>query len=279
MKPGLYVAATPIGNLKDITLRTIECLRAADLILCEDTRVTGKLARAYSITTKRLAYHDHNADHVRPQILERLQKHETICIVSDAGTPLISDPGYKLVRAVRDAGLPVFTLPGASALTAALSISGAPTDRFLFAGFLPAKAGARQKELARLSAIPATLVFYESGPRLSATLADMATIFGDRQAAVARELTKLYEEVREGSLAELANHYIDAGPPRGEIVLLVHPPAEKIWPEKDVTALLSRLLIKYKTKEAARMAADETGLPRKALYAIALDLKDTAPDG
>ena len=225
LEPGLYVAATPIGNLKDITLRVIEALREADLILCEDTRVTGKLLSAHSIKTPMKAYHDHNAARVRPEVLERLENGERICLVSDAGTPLISDPGYKLVREVRDAGLPVFTLPGPSAMVAALSIAGAPTDRFLFAGFLPVKSGARKSELEGLKAVPATLVFYETGPRLAACLGDMAEVLGPRTVAVARELTKLHEEVREGLPGDLAAVYMEERAPKGEIVVVVHPPA------------------------------------------------------
>lgn len=268
-EPGLYVAATPIGNLKDITLRVIEMLGAVDLILCEDTRVTGRLLQAHGIKTPMRAYHDHNAAQMRPEVLEKLQDGAAIAIVSDAGTPLISDPGYKLVRAVRDAGLPVVTLPGPSALTAALSIAGAPTDRFLFAGFLPVKQGARRGALTDLAVIPATLAFYETGPRLARALTDMADVLGERRAAVARELTKIHEEVREGSLADLAAYYAEAGPPKGEIVLIVHPPAEDDAPA-DLDGIVTSLLADHSVKEAASLAAEQTGLPRKQCYEAAL---------
>jgi 16S rRNA (cytidine1402-2'-O)-methyltransferase len=270
---GLYVTATPIGNLKDMTLRAIETLQAADLILCEDTRVTAKLCRAYDIKAPLKAYHDHNAEAVRPLVLEKLQGGEVICLVSDAGTPLISDPGYKLVRAVRDEGLPVFTLPGASAAAAALAIAGAPTDRFFFAGFLPNKSGARQKALQGLQGVPGTLVFYESGPRLAAMLADIATVLGDRAVAVARELTKMHEEVREGAAAELAAAYETAGPPKGEIVVLVHPATQQALSPEEIKDMLAALLNDHRVKEAASIAAEQTGLPRKTLYELALEIK------
>ncbi|GGD15338.1 16S rRNA (cytidine(1402)-2'-O)-methyltransferase [Aquisalinus flavus] len=273
LEPGLYVAATPIGNLKDITLRVIETLRAADLILCEDTRVTGKLLSAHGIKTPMKAYHDHNAARVRPEVLERLERGERLCLVSDAGTPLISDPGYKLVRAVRDAGLSVFTLPGPSAMVAALSIAGAPTDRFLFAGFLPVRSGARRTELEGLKPVPATLVFYESGPRLAACLADMAEVLGPRKVAVARELTKIHEEVREGLPAELSAVYMAEGAPKGEIVVIVHPPAEDAPDAADAEAIIAQLLEDHSIKEAATIAAEQTGLPRKQMYDIALTIR------
>ncbi len=271
--PGLYVTATPIGNMKDITLRAIEVMQNANLILCEDTRITARLCQAYEISTRLRAYHDHNGAGMRPYILERLQNGERIVLISDAGTPLISDPGYKLVRAVRDAGLPVFTVPGASALTAALAIAGAPTDRFLFAGFLPPKSAARQAALAGLAGIQATLLFYETGPRLAASLRDMARVLGDRLGAVARELTKLHEEVREASLASLADHYEDHGAPKGEIVVIVHPPIEEPASDAYLADLLSKLLADNSLKDAASIASEQTGAPRKKLYNLALRLK------
>lgn len=273
LEPGLYVAATPIGNLKDITLRVLEALQAADIVLCEDTRMTGRLLAAHGIKATLKPYHDHNAAAVRPEILERLRDGAAIMIVSDAGTPLISDPGYKLVRAVRDAGLAVFTLPGASAMAAALSIAGAPTDRFLFAGFLPPKSGARKSALEELKAVGATLVFYETGPRLAGCLGDMATVLGNRRAAVARELTKIHEEVVEGDLADLATRYGEA-PPKGEIVVIVHPPDRTGPGAADAEALLAMLLADHRVKEAAAIAAEQTGLPRKQLYELALQIKD-----
>lgn len=220
LAPGLYVVATPIGNAADITLRALSVLREVDAIACEDSRVTAKLLARHDIRAKLMAYHEHNAARVRPQILARLAAGGRIALVSDAGTPLVSDPGYKLVRGCIEAGIPVVPLPGPSAPLAALVLSGLPSDRFLFAGFLPAKAAARRKIFSELAAVPATLLFFESAQRLSESLADMADVLGDRPAAVAREITKLFEECRRGSLAELAAHYRDAGPPKGEIVVV-----------------------------------------------------------
>lgn len=269
---GLYVTATPIGNLGDMTARAIEILKHADLILCEDTRVSAKLMRAFDIKTPTKPYHDHNGETVRPIVLERLAAGETIALVSDAGTPLISDPGYKLVKAVKDAGLRVFTVPGASALTAALSIAGAPTDRFFFAGFLPAKSGARQKEIASLASVPASLVFYETGPRLAASLEDMLGALGNRHACVLRELTKLHEESLDGSLSELVA-LASERTLKGEIVVVVHPPETKAWNPEEVDYLLASLLKSESVKDAASIAAEKTGLPRKELYSRALDLR------
>src|SRR5271169_1237581 len=223
---GLYLVATPIGNLGDITLRALETLAAADLIACEDTRVTRKLLERYAIATPLTPYHEHNAAQARPLLLQRIAEGAAVALVSDAGTPLVSDPGFKLVRAVQDAGLAVTTLPGASALLAALTLAGLPTDQFLFAGFLPPKESARRARIAELSRIPATLVLFETGPRAAAALADLADGLGEnRQAALCRELTKLHEEVSRGSLKMLAHAY--AGhEPRGEIVLVIAPPPE-----------------------------------------------------
>ncbi|HLJ21587.1 MAG TPA: 16S rRNA (cytidine(1402)-2'-O)-methyltransferase, partial [Stellaceae bacterium] len=225
LSPGLYIVATPIGNLGDITLRALDVLKGADAILCEDTRVTATLARRFGLGAERIAYHDHNADAVRPGLIARLAAGAVLALVSDAGTPLVSDPGFKLVRDAVAAGIPVIPVPGASAALAALTVSGLPTDRFLFAGFLPAKSAARRRELRELAAVRASLIFYETAPRLAEALADMAAMLGDRPAAVARELTKLHEEVRRGSLSALAEHYRGAGPPKGEIVVIVGPPA------------------------------------------------------
>jgi 16S rRNA (cytidine1402-2'-O)-methyltransferase len=273
LEPGLYVAATPIGNLKDVTYRVVEALKEADLILCEDTRQTAKLCAAYAITTPREAYHDYNAERVRPEILRKLEAGARICLVSDAGTPLISDPGYKLVRDARDLGVKVFPLPGPSAAIAALSAAGAPTDRFLFAGFPPAKAAARAAFFHDLARHHATLVFYETAPRLAESLAAMAISFGDRRAAIARELTKLHEEIREGALTELAVAYGEK-PPRGEIVVIVHPPEKKAEAsEADVAAFLDRALAAMTVKDAAAAAADALGVPRKDAYAMALRKK------
>ncbi|MGE3142271.1 MAG: 16S rRNA (cytidine(1402)-2'-O)-methyltransferase, partial [Hyphomonadaceae bacterium] len=225
LEPGLYVVATPIGNLRDITVRALDVLAGAARIYAEDTRVARKLLDAYAIATPLSAYHDHSAPALREAIVAAIGRGEALALVSDAGTPLISDPGFKLARAVIEAGARVFPVPGASALLAALVGAGLPTDRFFFAGFAPAKAGARRAWLEDLAAIPATLVFYETGPRLAESLADMAAAFGPRPAVIARELTKMFEEFRRDDLASLAASYA-AAPPKGEIVVLVEGPPE-----------------------------------------------------
>src|SRR5579863_3642322 len=226
--PGLHIVATPIGNLGDITLRALATLAGADAIACEDTRVTHKLLERYGIVRPLTPYHEHNAAKARPMLLRRLTEGAAIALVSDAGTPLISDPGYKLVRAAQDAGHRVTALPGASAVMAALAVAGLPTDQFLFAGFLPPKEAARGARIAALARIPATLVLFETGPRLAATLADLAHgLGGQREAALCRELTKLHEEIRRGELARMAETYADQ-PPRGEIVLVIAPPPASV---------------------------------------------------
>lgn len=272
-EPGLYVTATPIGNLADITYRAVAILKAADLILCEDTRQTSKLCAAYGIDTKRMPYHDHNASRVRPGILKNLAEGAVICLVSDAGTPLISDPGYKLVRDARDAGIRVFPVPGASAAIAALSAAGAPSDQFHFAGFLPPKQGARKKLLDALAVIDATLIFYESASRLSPALAAMAESFGERRGVVARELTKMHEEFREDTLSNLAQVYAEK-PPKGEIVIVVFPPEAMAAGPEDIDAFLTDALTRMSVKEAATEAAQRLGISRKEAYSRALELKD-----
>ncbi|WP_407933359.1 16S rRNA (cytidine(1402)-2'-O)-methyltransferase [Futiania mangrovi] len=270
---GLHVVATPIGNLRDVSLRALDTLASAAVIACEDTRMTGRLLAAYGIRTTLTPYHDHNAAAARPKLLARLAAGEAVALVSDAGTPLVSDPGYKLVRAVLEAGHRVIPVPGASALLAGLVSAGLPTDRVTFAGFLPAKAGARERALRDLAGHQATLVFYESGPRLAASLAAMAGVLGDREAAVARELTKLHEEVRRGTLADLAAHYAEAGPPKGEIVVVVGPPGETEAPDAEsLDARLAELVPNLGVKGAARQIAAETGMPMRDLYARALAL-------
>src|SRR2546423_585550 len=225
LAPGLHLVATPIGNLGDVTLRALWVLRNVDRILCEDTRVTGRLLARFGIVTPLDPYHDHNADRVSPAVLEALRRGERLALVSDAGTPLVSDPGFKLVRAVMAEDLPVTAAPGPSAAMTALILSGLPPDVFLFAGFLPPRSAARRRALGDWTGLAATLVFFEGPSRLAASLADMAEILGDREAAVARELTKRHEEIRRGRLSELAAHYQAAGPPRGEAVIVVGPPA------------------------------------------------------
>jgi len=273
---GLYVVATPIGNLGDITLRALATLAAADVIACEDTRVTRRLTGRYGILTPLTPYHEHNAAAARPKLLARLARGEAIALVSDAGTPLISDPGYKLVRAACEAGHSVVPLPGASAVLAALSVAGLPTDRFLFAGFLPAKQAARRARIASLGAIPATLVLFESGPRLASTLADLADGLGPRAAAVCRELTKLHEEVRRGDLARLARDYAADAERRGEFVLVVAPPSEAAAAVGDVDDMLRRALAHASVKEAVGEVAWVTGRPRREIYRRALALAKSA---
>src|SRR5215469_879146 len=226
LAPGLHLVATPIGNLRDVSLRALEVLAAADAVACEDTRVTRKLLSHYAIATPLTPYHDHNAATALPKLIARLGEGARIALVSDAGTPLVSDPGYRLVRAAQAAGHPVTVVPGASAVLAALGVAGLPTDRFFFEGFLPPKEAARRARIAALARIPATLVLFETGPRLAASLADLAAGLGEREAAVCRELTKLHEEVRRGTLGEVAGLYRELPAPRGEIVIVAAPPAE-----------------------------------------------------
>jgi 16S rRNA (cytidine1402-2'-O)-methyltransferase len=269
---GLYVVATPIGNLGDVTLRALATLAGADLIACEDTRVSRKLFERYGITVPLAAYHDHNAAKARPALLRRLAEGAAVALVSDAGTPLVSDPGYKLVCAAQDAGHPVTALPGPSALLAALAVAGLPTDQFLFAGFLPPKQAARRSRIAELAAIPATIVLFETGPRLAATLAGLAAGLGPRDAAVCRELTKLHEEIRRGDLSTLAQG-AEAGESRGEIVLVIGPPAASEQPSTaDTEALLRQALARSSLKDAVAEIAEATGLPRRQLYQQALEL-------
>jgi 16S rRNA (cytidine1402-2'-O)-methyltransferase len=276
--PGLAIVATPIGNMLDITLRALATLRAADVIACEDTRVAQKLLARHGIERSLLAYHDHNAERMRPLLLDRLRRGELVALVSDAGTPLISDPGFKLVRAALAEGLPVTTLPGASAPLAALVLSGLPSDRFLFAGFLPPKTSARRRALAELAAVPATLVFFESASRLGAALADMAAVLGSRPAAVARELTKLFEEVRRGDLAGLAAHYHGAGKPRGELVVVVGPAAEATDPPgAALDEQLKAALAQMSVRDASEAVAAATGRKRRDVYQRALLLAGRGP--
>ncbi len=275
---GLYLVATPIGNLGDISLRALELLAGADVIACEDSRVTRKLTDRYGITTPLTPYHEHNAVEARPKLLARLARGQAVALVSDAGTPLISDPGYKLVRAAREAGVNVTALPGASATLAALSVAGLPTDRFFVEGFLPPKQTARQKRIAELATIPATLVLFESGPRLSAALTDLADGLGSRAAAICRELTKLHEEVRRGDLASLARDYAKGGETRGEIVIVVGPPPIDVV-AADVDDLLRQALVRVSVKDAVGEVALATGRPRREVYQRALVLTKANRNG
>ena len=274
LAPGLYVLATPIGNAGDITLRALETLKAADLVLAEDTRVTAKLFAIHGLKGTLSPYNDHNAAEARPRILEKLRHGARVVLVSDAGTPLVSDPGFKLVRAAIAEGLAVTALPGPSAALAALALAGLPTDRFLFAGFLPSKAGERLRALEELKSVRATLILFESPQRLSESLAAMHQVLGDRPAAVTRELTKLHEDVRRGALSELAAHYEKAGPPRGEVTLVIGPPAEIAPDTAAIDAALKAALPFMPVKAAADMLAALTGAARKSVYDRALDLKD-----
>jgi 16S rRNA (cytidine1402-2'-O)-methyltransferase len=274
LAPGLYLVATPIGNAADITLRALRVLGAADAIACEDTRVSAKLLQRHGIATERVAYHDHNAARMGEKLLARIAAGAAIALISDAGTPLLSDPGFPLVREAIARGLAVTVIPGASAPLAALLLSGLPAERFLYAGFLPAKAAARRRALDELKSVPATLIFLETAPRLAASLADMAAVLGDRPAAVARELTKLYEEVRRDGLGALAAQYRAAGAPKGEIVIVVGPPGEAA-PAIDADALDARLraaLATMSVKDASAAVAAATGLKRREVYARALAL-------
>lgn len=273
LDPGLYIVATPIGNLGDLSPRAADILARADVIAVEDSRVSAKLLHHIGVKRPMLPYHDHNADRVRPGLVERMAR-EAVALVSDAGTPLISDPGFKLVRDARTAGRPVTTLPGPCAAIAALTLAGLPTDRFFFLGFLPPKAKARADAVAEVAAVRATLILYESGPRLGATLAALAEGLGPREAAVAREISKTFEECVTGDLPGLAARYADA-PPKGEIVVVVAPPGPAALPDEDDTeALLRAALDRLPAAKAAGEVARLTGRPRALLYARALALKD-----
>ena len=269
----MIVTATPIGNLGDITVRALETLQQVDIIACEDTRITRRLLRRYDIDTPTFIYHEHNAERVRPRLVARLLEGDSVALVSDSGTPLISDPGFKLVRAAVDAGIPVTTLPGPTAMIAALTVGGLPTDRFMFAGFLPNRSAARRRALEGLRALDATLVFYESPRRLAGTLADMAEALGSREAAVARELTKRYEEVVRGPLGDLARRAAKVPPPRGEIVILVGPPTEWKFGERELDDALRQALAQFSLRDAVDQVVADTGMPRRYIYRRALELE------
>lgn len=272
LQPGLYILATPIGNLADITLRALAVLQGAALIACEDTRVSGKLLKYYGIKARLQRLDDHAPPEVRTRIIDEARD-KAVVLVSDAGTPLISDPGYRVVREARAACVTVTSIPGPCAAVSALSIAGLPSDRFLFAGFLPAKDKARGEALGALAGVAATLVFYETAPRLERSLLAIAQLWPEREVAVARELTKLHEECRTGTAAALAGHYA-AHPPKGEIVLLVGPPADAEAPVHDTDALLRAALADAGPGKAAGQVAKATGIDRALLYARALELKD-----
>ena len=271
LPPGLYIVATPIGNLGDMTRRAVDTLERCDAVACEDTRVTGKLLKHLGISKPLWRYDDHSGDNDRQRLMDAMQT-RAIALASDAGTPLVSDPGYRLVREAKAAGVAVTSIPGPSAPVVALTLAGLPSDRFLFAGFIPAKDKARREVLEELASLRATLVFFETAPRLAKSLAAIDEVLPGREVAVARELTKLHEECRTGTASELKAHYA-AHPPRGEIVLLIGPPAERAAESFDADALLREALESEKPSQAASQVARATGLDRKVLYARALELR------
>lgn len=277
--PGLHVVATPIGNLGDISFRAVRTLAAAAAVIAEDSRVTKVLLAHYGITTPLVAYHEHNAATMRPQLLGRLRAGAALALVSDAGTPLVSDPGYKLVREAVAEGIPVTAVPGASAVLAALVVAGLPTDRFFFEGFLPVRTAARRSRIAELAAVPGTLVFFEAARRVAETLGDLALVLGARPAAMARELTKHFETVRRDTLPALAAAFAAEDPPKGEVVLLVAPPsgeASALAPEA-LDAALAAALAAHSIKDAASVVAAQTGLPRRQVYGRAIALAAKGP--
>ncbi|GJE25494.1 16S rRNA (cytidine(1402)-2'-O)-methyltransferase [Methylobacterium organophilum] len=282
LAPGLYVVATPIGNLKDVTFRALATLAAADAVLAEDTRVTRTLLMHYGITTPLVAYHEHSNAAIRERMVLRLKAGEALALVSDAGTPLVSDPGFKLVQAAIEAGIPVTPIPGPSAVMTAIVAAGLPTDRFFFEGFLPQKSGARRNRLEALGGIPGTLVLFESPNRLPDMLADAAAVLGEnRPAAVARELTKLYETIRRGSLGQLAATFAEEGAPKGEVVVVIGAAVEEARSaeaDPDLDARLKAALARHSIKDAAALVADETGQPKRQVYARALALTRETDD-
>ncbi len=277
LEQGLYLVATPIGNLRDISIRALETLAAADLIACEDTRTTRVLLDRYGIRTKTVSYHTHNEASSGERLLEDLAAGKTVALVSDAGTPLVSDPGERIAAAARTAGFRVTPIPGASAVLAALSIAGLPSERFLFEGFLPAKQGQRRSRLASLASLDVTLLFYEAPHRISETIADMASVFGEaRVAAVCRELTKTFEECVQGPLGELVLRYPDGGTVKGEIVIVVAPPAQEVGGTLDIDELLRSMMKEMSASKAAAEASRLTGEPKGDLYKRILAFKDDA---
>jgi 16S rRNA (cytidine1402-2'-O)-methyltransferase len=274
IEPGLHLVATPIGNLKDVSFRALSTLAAADAVIAEDTRVTKTLLAHYGISTPLVAYHEHNARVIRPHLLARLEAGAKFALVSDAGTPLVSDPGFRLVQEALEKGVHVTSVPGPSAVLAALVVAGLPTDRFFFEGFLPHKSGPRRARLAELAQVPGTLVFFESPRRLVETLADCAAVLGARNAAIARELTKMFESVRRGTLDDLAATLAKEEPPKGEIVLLVAPPGADAAQASaaDLDARIEEALTAHSVKDAASVVSAATGQPRRQVYARALEL-------
>jgi len=277
LEPALHLVATPIGNLSDVTIRALQVLAAADVVACEDTRVTRVLLERYGIRRRVTAYHEHNADKAGPKLIAEIAAGRSVALASDAGTPLVSDPGHRLVEAALEAGIKVVPIPGASAVLAALAMAGLPSDAFFFAGFLPVKEGQRRNRLEELKPVPGTLVFFESPRRLAATLASMEEVLGDRDAAVCRELTKTFEEARRGTLGELAAHYGQADTPKGEIVICVGPPTEaEPASAEDTDRLLLSLAAEMGASRAAGEAARMTGARKADLYRRLMELKGDA---
>src|ERR1700712_3917699 len=278
--PGLYLVATPIGHLGDITLRALETLAGVDIIACEDTRITRRLTERYAISAQLKQYHEHNAEMARPKILQKLAEGASIALVSDAGTPLISDPGFKLVREVCAAGYDVIALPGPSSVLAALAVAALPTDRFYFEGFLPSKQGARRSRLTELSRIDATLVMFESGNRITETLRDLALVMGTREASICRELTKLHEDVTRGLVSDLARDADDLET-RGEFVVVIAPPAAdaQVMASSDLDDVLRSAMKEVSVKDAVAQAVELSGRPRREVYARALELAKEGDDG
>jgi len=273
LKPGLYLVATPIGNLRDITLRALDILRTVSVVYCEDKRVSRKLMAAYGLKVDFHIYNDHSDSGQREEICARIEAGEAVALISDAGMPLISDPGYKLVRELHARGLMVTSAPGANAPLAALQLSGLPSDTFSFLGFLPSKTKARTECLERWRGVDTTLVMFESAPRLVACLHDILAVFGDRDMRVVREMTKMYEEVRRGNISELVAYYQDYGRPKGEIVLVVEPTSFNGFRDVDIEKKLHQAMEKMSLKDAAHFVAEATGSSRKMVYDMALRLK------
>lgn len=272
LRSGLYLVATPIGNLRDITMRALDVLKSVDIILCEDTRVTRKLLSAYNISSRVQIYNDHSGDEKRLEFIDMIKDDKAVALVSDAGMPMVSDPGYKFARDCQDEGLYVTTIPGANAPLSALQLSGMPSDKFCFLGFMPNKSKARQKLLSEWMDIKATLIAFETAPRLIASLEDIKTIMGGRDVAVVREITKLYEESRRGSIGDLIEHYREHGAPKGEIVLVISPPEDKVISDDDIRSMLRDALKTMKVKNAAASVAEQTGRKKSDLYDMALKI-------
>ncbi|MEM7618250.1 MAG: 16S rRNA (cytidine(1402)-2'-O)-methyltransferase [Pseudomonadota bacterium] len=276
MKPGFYLVATPIGNLRDITFRALDVLSSVDLIICEDTRITGKLMSAYGFKKRMQVYNDHSTDEQRDTLLSLVENGQSVAVLSDAGTPLISDPGYKLVRGAIEKELFVTSVPGPNAALTALQLSSLPTDQFSFLGFLPPKKAARQAALKKWESAPSTLICYETGPRLLASLQDMRVTLGNRPAAVTRELTKLYEETMRGTLSDLIIHYTNKGAPKGEIVVVIGRGEKEIVSSESIESQLRQALEKMSVRDAAEMVAQATGKPKKTIYTLALKLSSNS---